>query len=37
MDSLLVVTINGGWVFPGFEYIWKRVRQELDKSKLEEG
>ena len=29
IGSLLVFFINGGWTFPGVEYIWKRVKQEL--------
>ena len=31
--NMMHLTFNGGWTYPGVEYIWKRVRQELEGSK----
>jgi MFS superfamily sulfate permease-like transporter len=27
--NVLYLSINGGWTYPGVEYIWKRIRTEL--------
>ena len=29
LDGTLCIVLNGGWVYPGVEFIWKRINYEL--------